>query len=798
MPAQMQHARDLSQEAWKARATDMGRAYKLAREAYGICKDSDDTVLVAECRRTLAVSGLAMGLVAEAFDHATAARRLFNTLADRYNEAIVLNTLGAIYDYLGDLDNRLQCNLESLRLREEVGDNEGLIRSINNTGDTYIKLQRYDMALPLFRKALRMLGTERPQMQAIVHCNMGEALMLLGRSDEARTHLDESLRLGRESEFPNIIITDLILLARLSNSEGQGTEAIRLLNEALGLTDRNSQRNELAEVHECLAAAYEATGDMARALDHHKRFYRYQTEHLNERKIKEVRGMQFRQQIEELRHTTEQLEGTVSERTRQLEDALAELRIRDRETRELYEIERAVNEFSQSLFNQTTVGGVAWDLAKNCIARLGFHDCVIYLMDAEGRNLVQTAAHGQKNPMGYDISNPLTLPLGMGIVGSVGATGEYELIHDTTSDARYLVDEQARLSEIAVPILSKGKVLGVIDSEHAERAFFKEKHLRVLQTIASLVANRIESIRALDEQERLQAELIMQLRENEQLQTKVNRELEAKVAERTLEIELAKQKIEAQAKDITDSISYARSLQEAMLPTRAQLHAMFPDIFTLYLPREMVSGDFYWANERDGVQYLAVADCTGHGVPGALMSVMGIEKMEQALLVGGGPGNMLGHVNREVRKALRQSVALGAVRSHGGMDVALISYQPSTGTLRYAGAKRPLCLMNRGECVQVSATRHSIGSGTADDAVYHEHTFSIAPGDQVYLFTDGLADQFGGDDGRKFTSGRLRQMLHQNAHMPLPRQHRELLRTLHQWQGKEAQVDDILLVGIRF
>jgi serine phosphatase RsbU (regulator of sigma subunit) len=458
-------------------------------------------------------------------------------------------------------------------------------------------------------------------------------------------------------------------------------------------------------------------------------------------------------------------------------------------------VEQAVNQFSQSLFLQKTVDDVLWDLAKSCIARLGFVDAVIYLLDVDGKKLIQKAAYGPKNPIDLDILNPITIDLGKGIVGSVALAGRDELIHDTSKDDRYIVDDAMRLSEIAVPIVSNGKVIGVIDSEHPERNFFTEKHLRVLKTIASLVANRIERIREQEERERLQAELIAQLQENEKLQSKVTRELEDKVRERTLEIEQARERIELQAKDIRDSIHYARSIQNALMPQIHEVERLFPDNFILYLPRDVVSGDFYWVAEKGNRRYLAVADCTGHGVPGALVGVLCVEKLEQALLLADAPGEILRIVNSEVKKALRQSAA---GTSRDGMDVALITYESKTGILSYAGAKRPLWHVRSRELTIHSPTRLSIGGHSPDGLMFKEEKITILPGDMVYLCSDGYADQFGGEGGRKFSTGRLRKVLCELAHFSMPKQHGQLLSLLHDWQGRQEQVDDILLAGIRF
>lgn len=158
------------------------------------------------------------------------------------------------------------------------------------------------------------------------------------------------------------------------------------------------------------------------------------------------------------------------------------------------EIERAINYFATSLVHQHTVDEILWDVTKNCISRLKFVDCVIYLLDEDKRVLIQKAAYGPKNPRSYEIFHPIEIPVGKGIVGSVAKSGKAEIIRDTTKDKRYITDDDVRLSEITVPIISEGKVIGIIDAEHPEKNFFKPKHLRILTKIAALCAGKINKV----------------------------------------------------------------------------------------------------------------------------------------------------------------------------------------------------------------------------------------------------------------------------------------------------------------
>ncbi len=179
-----------------------------------------------------------------------------------------------------------------------------------------------------------------------------------------------------------------------------------------------------------------------------------------------------------------------------------------REQKEEIEVEQAINYFATHMYADQTVEAILWEVARSCIARLGFEDCVIYLLDEERSVLVQKAAHGPKSPAPNQIQNLIEIPLGRGIVGSVAQSGRAEIISDTSKDPRYIVDDAFRYSEITVPIISDGKVLGVIDCEHSRKQFFTQKHLSILNTIASLCANKIVRTRAEEEKERAQAILM--------------------------------------------------------------------------------------------------------------------------------------------------------------------------------------------------------------------------------------------------------------------------------------------------
>lgn len=167
-----------------------------------------------------------------------------------------------------------------------------------------------------------------------------------------------------------------------------------------------------------------------------------------------------------------------------------------------------INSFAKDLLKVNSKKEIAWAVTKNAINKLGFEDCIVYLFDNDRLKLLQYAAHGPKNPSGYVIENLISIPIGQGIVGSVAQSGRYELINDTSEDERYIKDDRIRLSELAVPILLDNQTIGVIDSEHSEKDFFTSYHLKILETIASMVSNRLGHIKSHDELEKHKNELV--------------------------------------------------------------------------------------------------------------------------------------------------------------------------------------------------------------------------------------------------------------------------------------------------
>jgi len=266
---------------------------------------------------------------------------------------------------------------------------------------------------------------------------------------------------------------------------------------------------------------------------------------------------------------------------------------------------------------------------------------------------------------------------------------------------------------------------------------------------------------------------------------------------RHVELKAAYDIIEEKNNDITSSINYASRIQYAMLPERGEIKGLTGKSFILLIPRDIVSGDFYWFSEVSKKLVLAAGDCTGHGVPGALMSMLGISFLEE--IVNNrkitDSGEILNALRYEVQRALRQKGEKQEAKD--GMDIALCVIDRKNGTIQYSGAYNNLYLIRNGELTEYPADRMPIGIFDHTDKKFTPYEIESAPGDILYMFSDGYADQFGGPNSKKFKYSTLKSLLLDIHALPLPVQKKRLEKEFYNWKGDNPQTDDVVVVGYR-
>jgi len=263
-------------------------------------------------------------------------------------------------------------------------------------------------------------------------------------------------------------------------------------------------------------------------------------------------------------------------------------------------------------------------------------------------------------------------------------------------------------------------------------------------------------------------------------------------------IENQKQLVEEKSGKIMDSIIYAKRIQQAILPSRDLIKSLIPDSFVFFKPKDIVSGDFYWIHAIDEDQVmLAVVDCTGHGVPGALMSMMGFNLLEQIVKERQiyEPGIILDELSKLVMDSLKQTNELSSVKE--GMDIALLKINNRTMELEFAGAHNSLYLVRNEKLSELKADRKSIGGALSHAVPFSNFKIKVQKGDCLYAFSDGYADQFGGPDNEKFYYHPFRELLTGISQQSMEEQEGKLEKVISEWKGHKAQIDDMLVIGVR-
>ncbi len=345
------------------------------------------------------------------------------------------------------------------------------------------------------------------------------------------------------------------------------------------------------------------------------------------------------------------------------------------------------------------------------------------------------------------------------------------------------------------------------------------------------------------EKQKYQKKLIVQLNENVELQGKVTRELEDKVNERTVEIshknqllEQQKEEVEAQRdeieaqrdqlaihrdlvvsqkKEITDSINYAQRIQSAILPQNSYLKKIMPEYFIVFKPKDIVSGDFYWIKEFDSHLIVIGADCTGHGVPGGFMSMLGITLLNDLVVQGNldQPGEILGQLRLKVKEMLAQKGKLQEQKD--GMDMAIFIIDRDTGVLQFAGANNPLYLIRKKDLLKGKELESYTSLETEDlqlfelkgdkqpigvhweETDFTSHTFSLQKHDTIYVFSDGIVDQYGGANRKKYKAVNFKKLLLSVQKESMEKQKQLIENEFESWRNDYEQIDDVCVIGLR-
>jgi serine phosphatase RsbU (regulator of sigma subunit) len=267
--------------------------------------------------------------------------------------------------------------------------------------------------------------------------------------------------------------------------------------------------------------------------------------------------------------------------------------------------------------------------------------------------------------------------------------------------------------------------------------------------------------------------------------------------ETLFQIENQRAELESKNKSITDSLIYAQRIQEALLPSEDYFRGYFSESFIFYRPKDIVSGDFFWIGENDGRIFIAAADCTGHGVPGALLSMIGHELLDKIINVDNivQPSKVLEIMSKGLEKIFSREKNVGTI-IHDGMDIAICVLDRGKRKVQFAGAFLPLYIIRDNRLIEMKGDKYPLGM-TPEGVSYTNNELDLMKDDMMYLFSDGYVDQFGGSENKKFMYRRFRYLLMTIYRFPVNDQKSILEENIKTWMGGSAQIDDMLVMGFK-
>lgn len=720
----------------------------------------------------------------EAITHYTTAIPIYTEIGDKIGLANCYNNIGTVYMYMDDYTKSLEYILKALEIREEINDKNGVGSAYLNIGNIYLSQGNNEKSLEYYLKSLRIAEEiSNQQLQAKNLNNLGVVYQNLDSIDKAEEYYLKSVDMNKKLNFKKSVALsynnlgliydkkknyDKALLNTLqateiykSTGDLQGiamcytnignmyaheqkyTEAQRYLLEALDLNKTIGHRAGMLDAYVSLSELFENKDDFKSALKYHKLYSTTRDSLVSEESGRLIEEMNTK-------YGTEKKDKEIlllnKEKEKQADLAASESR---RHQIILLSVSIVLllvaifafftyrnNKLKQRLNKELEKLSIVASETDNGVLICGPKGEIEWANAALTRLLGYTFEELKQK--GTTISELSSNPDIKNVIQeSINnkQSSTYEVLN-ITKDGK-----QRWTQSTLTPILDFNgniKKLVIIDADITER-----------------------------------------------------KKIEEKLIEQNLLVEEKNHKI-------TDSINYAQRIQQAILPSQQMLNRLLPDSFIFFKPKDIVSGDFYWAYPvNEHTILFAAVDCTGHGVPGALMSIMGYNLLEQIVKEQKihEPAAILNELSRLVIVSLKQSNQVGSLKE--GMDIALCKINYASMELEYAGAHNSLNIVSKGVLTETKADSRSIGIALANSKPFTNHTKTIQKGDCIYIFSDGYADQQGGPLNKKFFSQSLRQLLTAIHSQPMKTQAEKLEQVITDWKGNNEQIDDMLVVGVR-
>ena len=689
-----------------------------------------------------------------AFEFAKKSLKASNTCDCPKYLAYSRDAMGLSFQMLSQYDSAIYYYNEARRIREEIEDSVGIGTSLNDIGVGYYYQANYEKATYYFNESAKIKALTGDSIGAAQSLNnTGIMYDIAGDPSNAIKMYLEALGIYESMNNRDMMMGTYQNVSLIYKGQGNYDEAINYLNQALDIALDLNDKNALATCYDNLGIIYDSDKEYIKAFEFFKLALKKGEEVGNELSIARsctnlAINLEFQNEFElALEYHLRALE--IKEKTENLASlAIAQIGIGGL-YRKLGEYAKSIEYFSSGIENAKTSGYVQYiqdghnGLSRSFFAIGKYKNAYYHL---EQFMLLKDSVLNEDN------SRMITE------MESKYQNEKKELEIEKLEAKNQLKEEEIARQEIEIEhekVVSKQRILFLYGS----------LGVLVLVLVLLLIAFRAY---------------------------KQKRKANEIISKQKAEVESQKEEIEEQHKDITDSINYAKRIQAAILPPARIVKEYLEESFILYKPKDVVAGDFYWMEVNDGTVLFAAADCTGHGVPGAMVSVVCNNAMNRAVREFGlrHPASILDKVTDLVIEQFEKSEE--EVRD--GMDIALCSL--NEGKLEFSGANNPVWIIRNGEVLETKGTKQPVGKHDRR-RTFDNHLINLEVGDSIYIFTDGYVDQFGGEKGKKFKSKAFKELLLSIQSKSMAEQKNVIEQNFESWRGELEQVDDVCVIGVR-
>jgi len=721
--------------------------YNLALDAYNnslkIATSLNKEKLMAKYLSNIGVIYRQISSYNKALEHYLKALKLLEKLNNRRLIALTLNNIGNVYSSLKDNDEAIKYYLQALKLQqEEIKDQRRIVHLFGNLGGTFSAQKRYKQALNYHQKELA-LSTKikyRPGIASAL-MSIGSVYQEVNQYQEALEYQREALKYRKKTNIEGLMVSHQAI-GSVYKDLNKYDSAVVYLEIALQKAQLLKNKRVGLEACKLLTKLHLQLNQSAQAQKYFRQYLKLASEEFEAGKVKEVKRLKVEYETEK---KEQQLSLKSKEYTLLLkEHEIQQLALSRTELARLTK-EKQVKILIQHRKLQNT------ELARQRLLSKNEQKRVALLQ--KQRQLLETEAKRQKESSRYQRTIRNFSLVGLGFL----------FIFLALLYIRYR-------------------------QKQASNKQLREKNIEIAVQRDQINSHRVEL-------EQINDQLTMS---NEDIQNK-KAEIEAQrdlLSNAVDEISATNQELTQSKNKILDSIRYASRIQSAVLRSSLLLKQIFPHSFILFKPRDIVSGDFYWFAEKEGFKIVIAADCTGHGVPGAFMSVLGTSLLNQIIR----EENITEPVTilQKLDKRLQETLHVQEEYVADGMDMAVLTINTTERQLWYAGAKNNLYFVTEGELREIKASTSSVGYSHVKKK-FTQTTYNYKVGDIFYIFSDGYQDQFGGTtrNGKKFMRSNFKKLLHKISSLPPLGQQQELDQTIEQWRGVRKQTDDILVIGIQ-